>query len=463
MKFTRYVVFFSLAVILFLSSCLGTSTITTSSNASFVSLSLSNNDSVTKAVFTEADSIIQNKDSLPYHTPLAKVIVTFTFQSTSTTYLIYPKNSGAPKDSVILSGKDTINFNYQPITVKNLASDGKTIATYTLKVNVHQVQPELYVWEALNSSLDINGVEHQKTLIRNDSLFYFYNDGNTTYLGTSMNGISWSKTTVADIPGNFSLDDITQFNGRFFLTNGQDIYSSSNGQNWTKSSLSLFTFKSLLFDFQNQLWAVVQPSGMNNYFAVSNDGTVWTVLSEKIPDGFPVRGFSALSFDSRLGKPKVLVLGGYDDNGNFLKNNWSSEDGNYWINYSSAISLGQHSLDSIYPGASVISYDNKLLLFGAVDKSGVMAGNYYRVSIDEGLSWQVPDTLYNRLRMPVYIKSPVTGNDTISTYLQYGYRSFQSAVVDNSSNIYIVGGRYNNTYLQMIWKGKLNRMSFLIK
>ena len=455
----RFILFF--ITVILLSSCLTTTDPTLSTDPSFVSLTLSNNDSVKKAVFSLNGKIIENIDSLPYKTPILKVIPAFSFKSTGGTTLYF---SDSPKDTLVITGKDTINFTNQPIRVRNYAADKKTVIEYTLKLNVHQVQPELYVWKSLGNTLDVQNVKFQKTVLRNDSMFYYYNDGTSAYVNISKDAISWSKTTISNFPVNTSLDDMKFFNGKFYLTqDGYNIYSSSDGINWVKKSVSDFTFKSLLFDFQSKLWSVVQSNDLTYHFATTVDGDIWAVLTGDLPTNFPVRGFTSLAFTTRNNFPKVLVLGGYNSSDVFVRSNWSSQDCVYWINFSSDVSLGQHSLDSLAPGASIISYDKKLLLFGAISKNNnTPFGSYYRVSKDEGLSWQVPDTTYNRLRMPIVTKVPGTERDTIINW-NYSSRYNQSVVMDKSFHLFIIGGYNGDSYLSEIWKGKLNRLSFLIQ
>jgi hypothetical protein len=248
-----------------------------------------------------------------------------------------------------------------------------------------------------------------------------------------------------------------QFNGKLYLTqDGVNIYSSIDGINWTKKSVADFTFKSLLYIFNGQLWAVVQSNTDNSYrFAVSSDGNIWGMTTGTIPGNFPVKDFASVSYSSSTGKPKVLVLGGLSSSNLPLKNSWSSEDGVYWIDFS----VENHTLDTLAVGASVISYDSKLFVFGL--RNDKPDSTYYRVSKDEGLSWQRPDTLRNRLPK------------------DYSARSYQSVVVLNpmevkgvqsptlkqqildSDHIFIVGGISGSTVFSDIWTGKLNRKNFL--
>lgn len=460
MKFNQFSLIITLFAIILLNSCLGTDDpVTYSDDPSFVSLTLAKNDTVKTAVFTLTDNTIENLDSLPFGTEIDAVYPTFSFRSTGGAKLYFP--AGSKFDSVALTGKDTLDLSVQPILLRNYASDLTTYKDYFLKVNVHKVQPELYTWKSLGETLEVQNVLNQKTIIRNDSLFYYYNDGTTAFVNISTDGISWKNTTLSNFPVNTPLDDLILFNGIFYVSqDGYNIYSSLNGTDWTKMIVTDFKFESILFNFKNKLWAVVQLNDLNYRFATSSDGNIWEVHAGELPTDFPVRGFASISMTTRTGKPKVLVLGGYNASDEYVTSNWSSEDGSYWVNFSSDESVGRHSLDSLAPGASILSYDNKLLLFGAVGTSELMRGNYYRQSIDEGLSWQVPDTTYNQLRIGTTSKVPGTERDTVM-YTYAPIRSFQSTVIDNSHNIYIVGGKNNTSLISEIWKGKLNRLSFL--
>ncbi|NDP20148.1 MAG: hypothetical protein GZ091_03585 [Paludibacter sp.] len=460
MKFNQFRFVIPFFAIILLNSCVGKNDpIEYSDDASFVSLTLAGNDSVKTAVFTLSGKTIENVDSLPFNTRVDKVRPTFSFKSISVTKgtkIIFPSG-----DTVSLTGKDTLNFSVQPLRVINYAGNTTSSNDYTLKINVHKVEPELYVWKSLGESLEFQNALHQKTITRNDSLFYFFNDGISAFVSTSKNGMSWKKTSLSNFPVNTSLEDMTLFNGMFYVTQDlNNIYSSSDGLNWVKKAVSEFNFKSLLFDFKSKLWAVVQLNNLTYRFATSSDGKIWEVRAGDLPVNFPMRGFASISMTTRTGKPKVLVLGGYNASDVYVKSNWSSEDGIYWVNFSSNESVGKHSLDSLAPGASILSYDNKLLLFGAVEKNGQMIANYYRQSVDEGMSWQVPNKTYNQIRFGTTTKVPSTERDTI-IYTNAPIRSFQSTVIDNSHNIYIIGGKYNTSLLSEVWKGKLNRLSFL--
>ena len=173
-----------------LHSCLeGSQDITAPSNdPKFKSLSFAKNSKIPhleKAVFTLSnDTLIQNIDSLPFRTRVDSVFPTFTFASSSGAYLVYKDVQN--KDSLrMLTGKDTVDFS-RPLHLKNISSDGSSNASYLIKVNVHQVEPELYLWKQLQSNLPVlPASENQHALIFGKSVFLYVSNGSAIRLFTS--------------------------------------------------------------------------------------------------------------------------------------------------------------------------------------------------------------------------------------------------------------------------------------
>ena len=435
--------------VILLSSCLDKDVDETvvSSNPSFLGLTFAANDSIPnieKAEFTLEydaildDSIIVNLDSLPFQTRIDSVNPTFYFNSTSGARLIFEN------DSIIITGTDTIDFS-QSVKLINRASDGVTFSKpYRIKVNVHKVEPELYIWSKIKD-LDTHGTTSQKAVLLKNTIYYYQNNGSTNYLYKSNDGSNWTPTPVSNLPSNVSFNNLTIFNDSLYITNNNIIYKSSNGSDWTVNIVNNYNFKSILFSLNNKLWAIAQlKSDPSKYYFVSSiKGISWPEnTSEVIPTGFPVSDFSALSFSSRTGKPKAIVIGG--KNAKNKMGSWSTENGTYWV----SLSYENNNLDTLSTGSSIIAYDNKLFLFG----NSINRVNHFRESIDEGLTWRKPDSTYNYL--------PKT----------YQSRSYQSVVVykpiatDTSydaNRIYIIGGQNESTVFSDIWTGKLNRKYFL--
>ncbi len=442
-----------LGTIFFLNSCLGDGNVKEiSSDPSFVSLTFSANNKIPNlkdAVFSlQYDSVIVNLDSLPYQTRIDSVYATFTFKSTYAAYLVYENDSTA-----LISGNEAFDFTKIKAII-NIASDGVTRRKYLIKVNVHQVEPELYIWQKVNDAAHSLNVQHQKAIYFNDRLYLFVNDRQQNYLFVSPNGVSWTQDVISGLPTNATFEDITVFNNQLYVTCGNsNIFSSGDGLTWTRQTYSEYDFTSLIFVLNDRLWAVSHSLTDGKLrFASSVDGTEWLIYNE-IPENFPVRGFASVVFNTKVNKQKGLVLTGFSSDGTALKTNWNTEDGIYWVDFSAE----NASLDSIGRGASVINYDDKLLLFGQDNKP--IPGSYFRQSVDQGFSWQVPDSNLNNLPKEMGIRH----YSSVVVYRPRTYSSTDSKQEIESSNwIFIIGGKNAyDEYLTDVWKGKVNRKNFL--
>jgi hypothetical protein len=440
---------FTITIVILLSSCLGTTTVTTtSSNPRFVSLTFAKNSiiaSLDSAKFAlNADSItIVNEDSLPYKTRIDSVNPTFRFISTSRATLFFNRaDYKYKKDSAVITGKDTIDFR-EPVRVRNFAADGKTYRDYYVKVNVHQVNPELYIWSKIKDQLESGTITNQQAALFNNTFYFYATDGTNLNAFSSANGYDWSSAKTTGMPTNNPMNPFISFNGKLYTCYSiTQILNSSNGLDWNSADYSTqdYNFISLLFAFNQQLWAITQSKSDQTYhFATSVDGTTW-VIRGTIPSNFPIYESAALSFSSRTGKSKVIVLGGYSADGTLLATRWSTIDGINWLDFNTQ----NNSLPALAE-ASVIAYDNNLLLFGGKSADNTPITTPIKQSIDEGLSWSIPDSTKNYL--------PVDFQPRYNT----------SVLVDASSRIFIVGGQTSSVGLSDVWTGKLNRKSFLLQ
>lgn len=436
-----------------------------SSNPDFVSLRFGRNDSVPaqqSAVFTLEfdsllmDSVIVNLDSLPFLTRLDTVYPTFVFRSTAATQLIMTDTLGTGLDTIVLTGKDTVNFN-RVLRVRNIAANLKAERTYPIKVNVHQVEPDLYVWRRITDQIYTHSGSVQKVVAFKGTYYFYASSGVNNYLYTSTDAVNWTAAVVSGMPSNPVLRNMLVLGDKIILSHEDGkVYSSADGMSWSvlTSLPAGFDAMSLLFVLEGNAWSVVRNQITKQWnFATSADGASWSVR-EAIPDNFPVGDFAALSFKSRTNKPKALVLGGYSAAGELLARTWSVERNVFqeykWVDFG----LENTTLVSL-SGASVVAYDNRLLLFGGMDIEDNVIDTPFMESIDEGLSWRQVDETLNQIF-------------DVQRELLYQPRSYQTAIVDEpNQRIYLFGGRsrtpvFMNVFTD-VWTGKVNRAYFLRK
>lgn len=466
MKFNFLKFTFLLIIAISITSCdwLDTnSDVTTSDKPYFVSLQFAtdaDNAGLSSAKFTLEkegnDSIIVNLDSLPFKTDISAVIPTFTFQSTYAAYVYRNDSLGVFKDSIALTGTDTLDFR-RVFKVMNIASDEKARTSYRIKVNVHTVETELYVWNKTFDNLYTHEGSVQKGTLLHDSIFLYVGSGLNNSLYKSKNGTQWgSKINVPTLPKEAALRDIQKFNNKLYLIHeGENLYSSSDGLNWSSTVFSNkdYYFVNLLFELNGKLWAIAKSKIDSKYrFAYTKDATNWDIIGE-IPANFPVGDFASLSFASRNNKPKAIIAGGFSVSGKLLSNVWSTEDGIYWVDFSR-----ENTSFGLRAGTSIISYDDKLLLFGGMDDDANVNDSIYLESVNEGLKWTVPDTANNQIRQR-FIKIDAE-NKADTTYLEYEKRYQQSVILDKNNNIILIGGRNKSTVFSDVWIGKLTRLGF---
>ncbi len=445
-----------------LSSCLWEDEETVlSSDPTFISLKFGTNDSIPALQYANftlvydsllKDSIIVNLDSLPYQTRIDSVFPTFTFRSTFFSQIILFDSLGTGLDTIAITGKDTIDFT-RVVKVRNIAADQKAERTYPVKVNVHQVEPELYVWKKLRDQIYTHPGSMQKVVYFKNQYLFFAGSGLFNFLYVSSDATNWAAATLSGMPAGLNLRNITEFNNTLFLIDESgDILSSTDGRNWNRhvGVVPGHKFISILFGLEGNLWAVVRNDITKQvHFALSSNGLAWSVQVQ-IPTSFPIGDFASLSFKSRTNKPKALVLGGFDVDGKLLAKSWSVERNVFgvyrWVDFS----LENSTLASL-SGAMLVPYDNKLFLFGGSDADDQVIGTAFMESIDEGLTWRSVDTTYNKI-------ADVAGGFT------YEPRSNQSVILDEADKrIYLFGGRTRHKVFSDVWTGKLNRMSFAIQ
>lgn len=437
-----------------------------SDDASFVSLRFEKNDSIPfleTAVFTLEydlefdDSIIVNLDSLPFQTRIDSVYPNFTFKSTSGAFIIMDDSLGTGFDTIVVTGKDTLDFTRVKSITNHSSSRKYDPVTYPIKVNVHQVEPELYVWRERQLRLYTHAGEIQYAIYHNDNYLYFVNSASSQYVYTSSDVKNWTVNIISDLPSGINFRDIVVFDNKLFLAHDDGkIYESADGTSWIVKdpAVASYTVENLLFALEGNLWGIFKNDvDGKHYFAQTADGNTWQI-KEEIPANFPVADYAAISFASRTKKPKALTLGGFSADGELLNTVWTVqknvENAYKWID----LNKSSKSIKAL-SGAKIINYDDKLLLFGGVDADGEMISEGYLMSKDEGLNWLVPDSALNYM---IDIDKDVV----------YEPRAYQSVIHNPETHyIYLFGGKspYGNSTLTHydLWEGKLNRLSFLRK
>ena len=412
-------------------SCLdsgGTTSTTISDEAKITSFYLYSDsiEGIDDYVFTIDDDsmLIYNYDSIDYGTRID-----------SLSFVINPRFS-----SVYIN--DTLDYynltevyldftNGVKFTV--VASDEKTSADYFVKVNVHTVDPDTFIWQGIKSEVFGGYAMTEKVLWINDRLLYFAIVDNDLLVNESVDGEKWEALEVSGLDIDFSDIDLNYLVGYedfVCLYYDGELYKSADGAIWTSEVITGIAVEYLLFSMEGKVYGVTADHGLARL-----DGTDWVDLG-RLPSDFPVEGAAVLVAKAPSGKERVFVVGGIDANGRFLSTVWSSETGGYWSELSGGI---ERFSPRAY--AALVQYGGGLMLFGGMsqvadsESESVVVKDAQVFSKDFGLTWGAPKS-----------KSEI-GDLYVP---RYGH----SAVVVPNGYIYLIGGkssavRSNND----VWRG----------
>ena len=168
---------------------------------------------------------IENKDSFPVGTYIDKVVTSITYDS-GTGILVYrPKGSS---NDTIWSSTDSIDFT-EPLQFKVYMYSGSMGRPYTVKLNVHQMEPDTIAWKDFT---DLSFSEHvsldKQTALSVDKNIYVFGESNGStsvwYTTTSSgNPSQWTELT-SSVPADIITESAKVWNGKMLplTTNWKD-------------------------------------------------------------------------------------------------------------------------------------------------------------------------------------------------------------------------------------------------
>lgn len=388
--------------------------------------------------------LISYPDSLRFGTRLDSVIplVTYEFTPGIVRFVL-------PDTTIISTGVDTMNFEQKPIYLHVTASDMETEKWYLIDIAAHKADPNLYVWKRLTDNLFAPSPTpncDMKAFYMDGKLVVYVNDGLSTSIYHSVNGINWGcvAESVSTLPVPCHVRDIVLHNDTLYYIDGDALYQSTDLTTWSKTDYAAaeFTPVNMLLSYDGVAWCIVQEKTSERLMLATIDDTAIAVKTGiadldggYLPDNFPISDFAALSFAGSSERPRAMIVGGRAMNGEIVNSRWNLERAAAGYRVKD-FSIAQPSFESLL-GVSIIHYNDHFIMFGGTDNDLEWRSDIL-YSEDEGMHWYAPDTASNQ--MP----------DT------YYSRTNQSVVVDDDENIYIIGGQSHTQTFSDVHKGFLN-------
>ncbi|MGL4992809.1 MAG: DUF6242 domain-containing protein [Bacteroidales bacterium] len=407
-----------------------TTTDYTISDAQIKSFKLVNNDSIlsdldeVKFSINQQSGNIYNQDSLPFGTILKEKLLTeITFNGAHEAKVITIDN-----DTSIYTTSDSIDFN-SPIKMIVTAHDKKTTKEYTIRVNIHQVDPDSMVWQNNTNEIQPTYKDLRSVLVDNNIYCIAKNDKgiNSIFKIPANIDSQWEDLGETNIPGIIS--QLNYYNGNYYaISVNEGLFKSNNGVDWELLNPDV---ESILGTINKEF---VYVTNNNEERSVVTTKDFATYKSKKINSEFPSYGFATAQYTN--GVERLIILGGKKLNSettNAVYHIYIDKDE---INISGDI----HSKNGSWKareGLIAKYYDQTLYLF-----SGNNGNNYYDdiyTSINGGINWKLSTS-----------KSIIPDS--------YGKRSYANIHLDDNNALWLVGGKNNTTSYNDIWKVQINKL-----
>lgn len=373
---------------------------------------------------------VYNNDSLPYATNTSKVVAKFVVNGVASIYV----DSLDSYEQLLTT--DSVDFT-TPRKLRIYSENAEYYKDYTVRINVHQVDPEKMVW---NKYPAVEGLVPVRAVELGGKMCLYGKDGNgaATVASTVLEGVpAWEVSQVSGLPADTDLSTIQLFNGALYAVAGGNVYTSADGAVWTLSASDTGAVAIVgASEEDGKLW-IAGSQGV----LWSEDAATFTV-NEALPEGFPLYGVSLASYPLNHNKKIVrYMLVGYtaeDKSGEPAVWSKLSTEAK-WTNYKNE--ENKYECPAL-EGLSVVRYDNYLYAVGGagtVNGREVAPFNSFYISKDNGIAWKISTGFYQR------IPEELVGNDAPF-----------AVAVDSRNFIWIINSGTDGG----AWKGIINRLGF---
>ncbi|WP_195354266.1 DUF6242 domain-containing protein [Bacteroides ovatus] len=339
---------------------------------------------------------IYNEDSLPVHadTIIDKILI----KTLTTASGVVTMKDKSGNDSVI-NINDSIDLR-EPLTIKVWSTEAlagispNQTKEYTIKVNVHQHDPDSLRWNHVGKMQD-EIIGEQKTIeFNNKILTYSVVEGRNLKVYQNSNYSNWTAAgtnTTGDLTSTLP-NSILPLNGIILATANNKVYESTDGVAWTisdKFSGNVKTFISKIpVDTDTKITYIKTEDGKQYIYSILESELGAADSEKKIEEAdkeFPVDNISYTTFSKGSSYYRNIIVGKHEPAIEIDINNkkvpitiaWGY-DGNVWAK------LGTKSTTAYCPAfdnPTVIYYNELFYVFGNEFES-------IYVSQNEGIAWQ---------------------------------------------------------------------------
>ena len=434
-------------------------------------------DSVAFAIDQER-GVIYNADSLPYGTRVNALCVNVTSAGTVKSKEFIIKNGEKLGDTTITyknNSTDSIDFSGD-VTLRVTSYNGQHIRDYKVKVNVHQQEPDVIVWNQ-SRRRDLPNVSStliaSKTVMRDGEFLCLVNDNGSYVLSSATDPLAgtWSKSVITFpfVPNVKSFAATSD--ALYILDETDELYSSSDmGASWTHCGVE---------------WSTIIGAYYDRVLGVKYDGTLWVhdeyprregFVPTTIESDFPVGGMSPLVMANNewTTNQQAMFIGGMLSTGVLTTAVWGY-DGTRW----GLVSNSDNALPAMID-ATLFSYytfiqksttttpDKRItwMVLGGKLANGTLNTTTY-ISRNQGINWskgesgvQLPTTIpaFSGAQIFIYDRTQTANAPRMNSYNPDHVTPVNEW---DCSYIYLFGGiASNGNALNNVWEGVLRRLTY---
>lgn len=378
--------------------------------------------------------IIYNRDSLPVgaDTIINRILIdTFSVSGWVT----------AGINDTLLNIQDSVDFTPivnkpEGMKFKVHAPDG-SYREYTVQINRHNQDPDSLVWHAMETFSQTSVAGQQKSVVLGNELFVYTSNTTAYKITTDEYPTGWTEIKDINLPENVQLSSLTCFREKLYAVADKDIYSSANGQVWSKVDALSGNIATLLTGFPDKLTGI-WDDGTDRKFCVAaptaETGELAWELGEAVPTEFPVSNIYSSLFTTKNSINEAILVGLPESvKGQTVP--WFSYDGKNWADLSTNSSAHCPSLAQPF----IMHYGGTFYIMGSTKEDNL-------------------DVIYSSIAGIAWYKTekkfllPEEFNSITAPY---------SIAIDNKNFIWVIfggDGKHN-----AVWRGRLNRLGFAIQ
>lgn len=415
------------------------------------------------SVFFSIDQVkaeIFNADSLPWGTDVRKLVVNVTTQRSASISIVMPSLEDG--QSVTVTTSDSINFSSpQGVWMRVTSYNGERERVYSVKVNVHQCNPDSLQWETETITLPsagLPGLKESQTVELNNKVYTLARGTSETKIYVSDSpAATTADATVVNLPADADINSLcASSDALYLLTASGSLLTSTNGIDWTEA---LNGWTHLYGAYADQ--AIGLKDNEWHSYPSGRSGT--------LPSGMPVSETSRMwTFTNDWAiAPMALLIGGRDSSGALSRNAWGF-DGANWTQLSGLMqtrmlpaaanmTLFPYFTFKVNTTTYLVNKQSAWFALGGTLADGTINDRIY-VSLDNGVNWnEAPEDL----QLPTEVAPRCSASVLLSNHTFTAARAIRPITEWDAPYIYMFGGYdASGKLLREVRVGVINRLTF---